>query len=226
MSVISMQERKDRVWYRVPFDPSIEYEGFDLNNEPRVWYRPRSLKERFGFASNNHFLWKRTDPLRQRGGVKPVRYFSKEEMEAWCQGEVLEALRPMGISAFVLLNARLQTPLVVDNLKINLEDNLRELGTQIWKEHLRADPSAPFVLASTLYRMLKLNDLPIVEKFWDVPMSVEETTLPADVENYRNNTLIRRMVIAMHYSIPVNATLTGVIVSELEKDNTLHKFAS
>ena len=57
-------------------------------------------------------------------------------------------------------------------------------------------------------------------------MSVEETTLPADVENYRNNTLIRRMVIAMHYSIPVNAALTGVIVSELEKDNTLHKFAS
>lgn len=226
MSVISVQERKDRVWYRVPFDPSIEYEGLDLNNEPRVWYRPRSLKERLGFASNHHVLWKRTDPLRQRGGVKPVRYFSKEEMEAWCQSEVLEALMPMGISAFVLLNARLRTPLVVDNLKINLEDNLRELGKQIWQEHLRTDPSAPFVLASTLYNMLKLNDLPIVEEFWGVPMSVEETALPADVENYRNNTLIRRMVIAMHYSIPVNAALTGVIVSEHEKDNTLHKFAS
>ena len=226
MSVISVQERKDRVWYRVPFEPSIEYEGLDLEGKPRTWFRARALKERFGFANNNHFLWKRVDPLRQRGGVKPVRFFSKEEMEVWCQREVLEALRPMGVAALMLINSRLRTPLVVDNLKINLEDNLRELGTQIWKEHLRTDQAAPFVLASTLYRMLKLNDLPIVEKFWDVPMSVEETTLPPDVENYRNNTLLRRMVIAMHYSIPVNATLTGVIVSELEKDNTLHKFAS
>ena len=226
MSVISVQERKDRVWYRVPFEPSIEYEGLDLEGKPRTWFRARALKERFGFASNNHFLWKRVDPLRQRGGVKPVRFFSKEEMEVWCQREVLEALRPMGVAALMLINSRLRTPLVVDNLKINLEDNLRELGTQIWKEHLRTDQAAPFVLASTLYRMLKLNDLPIVEKFWDVQMSVEETALPPDVENYRNNTLIRRMVIAMHYSIPVNAALTGVIVSELEKDNTLHKFAS
>ena len=108
MSVISVQERKDRVWYRVPFDPSIEYEGLDINGESRVWYRPRSIKERFGFASNNHFLWKRVDPLRQRGGVKPVRFFSKEEREMWCQCEVLEALRPMGVAAVVLINARLR----------------------------------------------------------------------------------------------------------------------
>lgn len=226
MSVITVQERKDRVWYRVPFEPSIEYMGLDLEGKPRTWFRARALRECFWFANNRHFLWKRTDPQRQRGAEKPVRFFSKEEMEVWCQREVVEALSPMGISAFALLNARLNNPLVVDNLKVDLEANLRELGRQIWLEHLRTDPSAPFVLASTLYKMLKLNDLPIVEEFWGVPMSAEETALPADVENYRNNTLLRRMVIALHYSIPVNAALTGVIVCEHEKDNTLHKFNS
>lgn len=226
MSVISAQERKDRVWYRVPFEPSIEYEGLDLEGKPRTWFRARALKERFGFASNNHFLWKRVDPLRQRGGVKPVRFFSKEEMEVWCQREVLEALRPMGVAALMLINSRLRVSVVSSYTDVKIEESLLALGTQIWKEHLRTDQAAPFVLASTLYRMLKLSDLPIVEEFWGVPMSVEETALPPDVENYRNNTLLRRMVIAMHYSIPVNAALTGVIVSEHEKDNTLHKFAS
>lgn len=226
MSLITVQERKDRVWYRVPFAPTIEYVGLDLNGKPRTWFRLRSIKERFGFSSNKHFLWKRTDPLRQRGGVKPVRYFSKEEMEAWCQREVVEALSPMGVAAVVLINARLRKSFIPSYVGIDVEGFCRALGSEIWMEHLRTDPSAPFVLASTLYTMLKLQDLPIVEEFWGVPMSAEETTLPADVENYRNNTLIRRMVIAMHYSIPVNAALTGVIVSEHEKDNTLHKFAS
>lgn len=225
MALISMQERKDRVWYRVPFDPAIEYEGLDLNDKPRTWYRPRSFKDALGIFATKHYLWKRVDPLRQRGGVKPVRFFSSEEMEAWCQREVVEALLPMGVAAFVLINNRLGRPVIDDSNPHELEPNLKYLGTLIWREHMASGEGA-FVLASTLYRMLKMHDLPIVEEFWGVPMDASETALPSDVENYRNNTLLRRMVVAMHYSIPVNSELTGVIVSEHEKDNSLRKFNS